>query len=224
MTLDQVLNELGTMGNAKAIEIWKKMHISHEVYLGNGITALKMYAKKIKNSHELAMELWETKVHDAKLLATMIEEPKKVTEEQIDKQITEIYSSDLCDKFSSNVVAKSAFAVKKILEWCKDEREYHKRGGFVTLYNLSDKSSTLNDEQYMELLQQIETEIHNERNWVREGMIFGLIGIGKRNEMLRSLVTEACKRIGKIDIDYGNTSCVAPDPLMLLNAKKYKCC
>ncbi len=137
MTTKEIIKRIKSNKNERAVEIWKSYGVTADEFYGMGLTQLRKFAKEIKKNHSIALELWDTNIHDAKLLSTMIEEYKKVDEAQIDKQVREIYSPDLADKFCE-FVAKTPFAVKKFKEWCRSKEEYPKRCGF-TLFTRKSK-------------------------------------------------------------------------------------
>jgi 3-methyladenine DNA glycosylase AlkD len=218
MRLEQVIAKMEALTDRRAIEAWARMRVSPENYLGVNLTKLKTLSKEIKKDHELALQLWNSKIHDAKLLATMIEESKKVTLDQIDRQVKEIYSIDLADKFSNNVVAKTKFLQQKVDEWTVSQEEMIKRCGYILLFSQAKNDENLPDEYFEKFLDVIERGVQSEKNWIKEAMNYVLIGIGCRNKNLNRRAIQVAKKVGKIEIDYGDTSCKAPDALTKLGA------
>jgi 3-methyladenine DNA glycosylase AlkD len=216
MQVEQILNHLNELADPRAVTIWSRMYASPEPYLGVNLTRLKGLAKEIKRNHPLALALWATAVHDAKLLATMIEDPKKVTEEQIDQQMMQVHTADLCDKYCSNVVAKTPLLLPKIKQWAEHSGEMYKRGGYMLIYTLARSDTLTEDEFFAPYLAAIQAEIAGERNWVREAMNYALIAIGGRTAQLNQAATAVARQIGPIEVDYGDTSCKAPDALASL--------
>lgn len=220
MQVAQVVERLHKLADARAVAIWAKMYLSPEPYIGVNLTKLKVLAKELKKNHALALELWESGIHDAKLLATMIEEPKKVGAEQIERQMTQIYSCDLVDKYCTNVVAKTPFILPNIIAWTQHPAEMYQRGGYTLLATLARSETLTEDAFFTPYLQRIEAEIGAERNWVREAMNYALIAIGQRTAALHHTATAVAQRVGPIQIDYGDTSCKAPDALASLRAPR----
>ncbi|MFW5701315.1 MAG: DNA alkylation repair protein, partial [Bacteroidota bacterium] len=97
MTTEQAIQEIKAIADPRAIKIWERGGMDTSKYLGANLTGLKKIAKKIGRDNDLAMDIWRTGFHDAKLLATYICEPKKVTEEQIDEWIEGVGFWDLAD-------------------------------------------------------------------------------------------------------------------------------
>jgi 3-methyladenine DNA glycosylase AlkD len=213
MAVEKVLSELKSMGDPRALESWKKMGMDTSTFYGVGLTKLKGYSRKVGKSHELAAELWATGIHDARLLATMIEEPDKVTEGQIDAWIADLDFWDLSDKLCTNVVAKTPFAGKKIKQWLKSKSEYARRAAFVLLAEMARNGDAIKDSEFEAYIELIEERIHKEKNWPREAMNWALICVGSRNKSLNRKALAAARRIGPVAVDYGDTSCKAPDAL-----------
>nr|MBA3470142.1 DNA alkylation repair protein [Herpetosiphonaceae bacterium] len=219
MQVEQVLSRLHELADPRAVAVWARMNVSPERYIGVNLTKLKQLAKEIKKNHPLALELWATAIHDAKLLATMIEDPRKVTEGQIDLQIAQVYSPDLCDKFCTNVVAKTPLLLSKIGQWAQHPEEMYKRGGYTLIATLARSDTLTEDAFFAAYLPAIEAEIATERNWVREAMNYTLIAIGSRTSDLNQAAAAVAQRIGPITIDYGDTSCKNPDALTSLTSR-----
>ncbi len=218
MQVEEVLSRLHELTDPRAVAVWARMNVSPERYIGVNLTRLKVVAKEIKRNHPLA--LWATAIHDAKLLATMIEDPRKVTEEQIDRQIAQVYSPDLCDRYCTNVVAKTPLLLTKISQWAQHPEEMYKRGGYTLIATLARSDTLTEDAFFAAYLPAIEAEIATERNWVREAMNYTLIAIGSRTSDLNQAAAAVAQRIGPIKIDYGDTSCKNPDALASLTSSR----
>ncbi len=213
MEYNFVIEKLKSLSDPRALAAWDRMNVSHEVYLGVNLTKLKGVAKEIKRDHELALELWASEIHDAKLLSTMIEEPKKVSLAQVDRQITEIYSVDLADKYTANVVAKMPFVQAKVDEWTVADGEMINRSGYMLLVSQARRDKNLPDEYFEQFLNAIEANIQTEQNWVKEAMIYAMIAIGSRNKRLNGRAVQVAKNVGEVVVDYGDTACVTPNAL-----------
>lgn len=88
----QVLSELNALGNPKNVEGMHRFGISGRIMYGVTVTDMRKMAKRIGTDHNLADTLWETGVHEARILATMLEDPVKVTDEQIGRWVLDIDS------------------------------------------------------------------------------------------------------------------------------------
>jgi 3-methyladenine DNA glycosylase AlkD len=218
----QIIEELRIMGDPRAVAVMKRIGVETSNYYGVNLTKLRQYAKKFTKSHELALELWGSGIHDARLLATMVEEPKKASEEQIDCWVSEADFWDLTDRICKNIVPGVDFAVKKMREWMSSKEESVRRAGFMTLTELSKKGNELSDLELENYLRLIEKNIQGEANWVKEAMNYCLIAIGGRNKRLNGLALEVARKIGPVAVDYGETSCKVPDAVSYLKKAKIR--
>lgn len=223
MTADQVLTRIRELGDPRAVAIWQRMtKLPPDQYLGAGLTKLKGLAKEIKKDHDLALALWATNVHDAKLLSTMVEEPKKAGLPQLDKQVAEIYTWDLADKFAQLVVSKHPEGPALAEQWRTDDAEMVRRTALTTASELAKKNKKLADEYFAAFLDHIRERIAEETNWAKEGMINALTGIGSRNAAMHASALEIAEANPGIEIDYGDTSCKTPDYLAYLNSDRVR--
>ena len=225
-TPEQIVAHLEQGGDSRAVKVWQDMKVhSADAYAGWGLTRLKQLAKIIKRNHDLALALWQVPLHDAKLLATMIEEPKKVNLAQIEAQMPQIYTWDLADKYVENVLIKTPFAMQLLQAWSAPGQqlpEMQKRSGWILLYNHTKKPKSTTDLDYTAFLAQIEQEMNQERNWVREAMNYCLITLGKMSHDLHQQALAVSHAIGKVTIDYGTTSCKNPDATQVLQSARTK--
>ncbi len=163
--------------------------------VGVRIPDLRKLAKVIKKDHDLAQQLWETNVHEAKLLATMIDDPKLVTQQQIDEWTLDFDSWDICDQACSNLFARTPFAINKAIEYCNREEEFVKRAGFVIMAALSVHDKKADDMVFIQFMPIIEREAHDERNFVKKAVNWALRQIGKRNNALKLIAIATGERI-----------------------------
>ena len=220
--VSEVLEHLKSLGDPRARERWEKMGMNASAYYGVGLTKLKAYAKRLGRNHELAAALWATGVHDARLLATMVEEPRQVTERQVDEWMAGVDFWDLSDKLCTNVVAKTPFARRKMKEWIKSRDEYVKRSGFMLLAELAKAGDGAAESELGDYLDLIEGSLHREPNWAREAMNWALICIGGRSRELNERALAAARRIGRVKVDYGDTSCQVPDAVTHLTGERLR--
>jgi len=154
-------------------------------------------------------------------LATLTEEPKKVSSEQLDKQVREVGTFDLADYFAKNVVAKTPFLLEKANEWtASGQPEFVRRVGYACVCVLAKSSKTLNNNYFSKHLIIIELEINNASNWVKEGQNYALIAIGCRNQALNTKALKVADTIGETTVNYGGTSCKTTDAFKILSSEK----
>jgi len=161
--------------------------------------------------HLLALKLWETGLHDARLLATMVDDPKQITVDQMDKWVRDFDSWDVVDGSCGNLFDKTPFAVRKAKEWCKREEECVKRAGFVLMAELAVHNKHAMDKLFLDFLPLIIEGASDKRNFVKKAVNWALRQIGKRNLKLNKAAVSTALRIQKIES--GAAKWVASDAL-----------
>ena len=174
-----------------------------------GIKALKVYgismpnlrkiARETGSDHALAQELWASGIHEARIIACMIDDHEMVTEDQLERWVKDFDSWDICDGCCGNLFDKTAFAYQKAVEWSSREEEYVKRAGFVMMATLAVHDKKAKDDQFLKFLPIIKRESTDNRNFVRKAVNWALRQIGKRNVALNRAAIETAKAIYTID-------------------------
>jgi len=140
---------------------------------------------KIQELHTLALEVWDSGIHEARILAGLIDDPKLVTEKQMEKWALDFDSWDVCDQTCGNLFDRTEFAIKKAHEWSVRPEEFVKRAGFVLMAGLAVHDKKLEDNVFIEFLVIIKRESCDNRNFVRKAVNWALRNIGKsRNKYL----------------------------------------
>ncbi|MFM7023282.1 MAG: DNA alkylation repair protein [Flavobacteriales bacterium] len=168
--------------------------INSEAALGIKIPVLRDYAKHLKKNHELALQLWDSKVHEARLLAIFIADHKQVTEELMEKWVKDFSSWDICDQ-ACGLFDKTPFAFQKAVEWSKRKNEFEKRAGFAMMATLAVHDKKSNDKKFISFFPLLEKEAHDERNFVKKAINWALRQIGKRNLNLNNEAIACGERI-----------------------------
>lgn len=199
MNYNQVMKQLKSMGDPKNIEGMGRFGIKTENNLGNSVTTLRNFAKKIGKNHELAVQLWESGIRDARMVAACIEDPATVSEKQVDKWVNDLNSWDICDHCCGHFFDKTPFVYKKIREWTKREELFVKRAGFSLIAWLTVHDKKAADSKFEELFIIIKRESTDERNYVKKAVNWALRNIGKRNLALNKKAIKTAKEIKNID-------------------------
>lgn len=173
----------------------QRFGITNEKALGVKIPEVRKLAKLIKKDHELAQQLWDTGVHEARILASMIDDPKQVTTQQMDAWVKDFASWDVCDQVCGNLFDRTPYAIDKALEYSSHPQEFIKRAGFVLMaeYAIHDKKA--DDLVFISLFPIMEREAYDNRNFVKKAINWALRQIGKRNKNLRPMAIACAARI-----------------------------
>ena len=114
---DEIVRKLKSLSNPKAVAGMARFGINPENTYGISIPNLRMIAKQIGKDHALAQQLWSSGIHEAKILAGMIDVPEVVTEKQMEQWVKEFDSWDVCDQVCMNLFEDTSFAFKKAIAW-----------------------------------------------------------------------------------------------------------
>jgi 3-methyladenine DNA glycosylase AlkD len=127
-----VLGELAAKGSEKDRAGMARYGINTERAFGVSVYELRRMAKTLGRDHALALALWETGNHEARILASMVDEPEAVTAEQMDAWAAAFDSWDVCDQVTSNLFDKTPYAWDKVQEWSAARDQWVKRAAFAT--------------------------------------------------------------------------------------------
>ena len=210
MSLAEAMRELEKAGSAQTKKTYAR-HGAQEPMFGVSFATLKAMTKRIDVDHELALALWGTGNFDAQNLAVKIVDPARMTPADLDRWVREVSPSRMCGAYAAMLAAEGPHGAAKAAQWLgsKDDRE--RRAAWPLLGQLSQRDETTPDAVFEKRLAEIERAIHTAPNAEREGMNMAVIMIGCRNAALRKAATAAAKRIGKVDVDHGDTACKTAD-------------
>src|SRR2546428_9817975 len=212
----QVVDRLKLIGDPKAVEGMARFGIQSSNSFGVSVPKLRTLAREFGSDHLLALKLWETGLHDARPLATMIDDPRQVTLAQMEKWVRDFDSWDVVDGCCGNLFDKSPVAIGKAKEWCRREAEYEKRAGFVLMAELAvhDKNSKI--QIFLNFLPLIIDGASDKSNLVNKTVDWSLRQIGKRKLKLKRAAVSTALKIQKMES--GSAKWVASDALRELKS------
>jgi 3-methyladenine DNA glycosylase AlkD len=199
------------MGTAQNRKVYQR-HGAGPKLFGVSFADLGKLKKQIGVDRELAVGLWETGNADARILATMIADPDAMTSAELDRWARETSYYVVADSFSG-LATRSPLAQKKMEAWTKSKAEFVGQIGWNLLGGLAMYSPDLPDSLFEARLKEIEASIHSAKNRTRHAMNQALICIGMRSRDLHAKAIVAAKRIGKVQVDHGETSCKTPEAI-----------
>jgi 3-methyladenine DNA glycosylase AlkD len=197
MNIEDVIERLKQASNALHLEGMKRYGIDNTKALGVSMPKVRTLAKEIKKDQALSIELWDTGIHECRILASMIGDPKLVTPKQMDKWVADFHSWDVCDQVCGNLFDRTDFAIAKAIEYSASEKEYIKRAGFVLMAEFAVHNKKADDSVFVQFFPIIEREAWDERNFVKKAVNWALRQIGKRNAALRQVAIAVAKRIAQ---------------------------
>src|SRR5229473_228784 len=194
-----VLRELKALADPRVRA--KMAYFGVDVPKAHGISAPLLHglAKRIGKDHRLAQQLWTTEIHEARILATLIGESEKVTAAEMERWVRDFDTWDVVDAACCYLYAQARPAWGKAAEWSRRREEFVKRASFSLVAYLSYKDKAAPDARFQRFLRVIEREAHDERNFVKKAVNWGLRNIGKRNLRLNREAIRAAERIRRQD-------------------------
>ncbi len=217
MTADEIIAQLSLQANAQVVEGMVKFGIRPTHALGISIPALRKIAREIGKSHALALELWVSGIHEARILASMIAEPHLVSSQQMEAWVNEFDSWDVCDQVCGNLFDRTPHAYQKAIEWCHREQEFVRRAGFVMMAELAVHDRSAPDEAFLPFFPLMKQYAVDKRNFIKKAVNWALRQIGKRNSRLRVIALEWAEAIK--DMDSTTAQWIAKDAIKELHTK-----
>ena len=218
MDVQEVLKQLKAQANPDAVAGMSHFGIQGKEMYGISMPALRKIAKEIGKDHQLAADLWASGVHEARILATLVDMPKSVTEAQMEQWVQDFDSWDVCDQCCMNLFRKTPFAHAKVVEWSGREEEFVKRASFALMATLAVHDKKADNAQFEQWLPLIKREATDERNFVKKAVNWALRQIGKRNLALNAAAIQTATEIEAIDSK--SARWIAKDALRELTGEK----
>ena len=178
---EEVMRELREAANPVNLAGMARYGINTQSALGVSLPFLRTLAKRIGKDSELAGLLWQSGVHEARMLAGLIANPCEFSQESMEQWVKDFNSWDLCDQVCNNLFAKTPYAVNKAIEWCRRPEEFVRRAGFVMIAALAVHSRQLSDQQFRDFFPLLLEGASDERNYVKKAVNWALRQMGKRN-------------------------------------------
>ena len=172
-----------------------KFGIHTERAFGVPMAQMKVLAKRLGMNHELAAELWDTGWYEARMVASMVDDPNQVTATQMDRWTKDFDNWAICDTVCFNLFDRTPHAWRKVEQYARSRQEFVKRTAFALLWSLARHDKQADDEQFLDGLALIEREAHDDRNFVTKAIAMALRSIGQRNAALAAAAGETAARL-----------------------------
>ena len=198
-TVDQILNELEALADPDNAAGMARYAIGSGRVLGVKIPELRAMAKRLGKDHALALALWATDVHEARLLACFMDDSKQVTDAQMEAWAADFASWDICDQCCNNLFARTPWAYEKAVAWTAREPEFVKRAGYVLMATLAVHDKKVDDGVFAAFLPHIVAGADDPRNFVKKAVNWALRQIGKRSHVLHAQALAAADAIAQLD-------------------------
>lgn len=216
----RIMLKLRSLKNQRNIDGMARFGIQGKNILGIPKPKLDQMARVIGKDHALAQRLWDSKIHEARILAALIDIPAQVIAAQMEKWVRDFDSWDICDQVCGHLFDRTAFSTQKAKLWSRRKKEFEKRAGFVLMAGMAVHEKKASDSLFLSFLPILRREARDERNFVKKAVNWALRQIGKRNRRLNRAAVAEAKRIHK----QGNPSArwIAADALRELKAYQFR--
>jgi 3-methyladenine DNA glycosylase AlkD len=194
-----ILKKLKARGRRKNIEGMARFGITTERRLGVSVPEMRRIAREAGTDHPLAIRLWNSGIAEARIVASMIADPAKMTAAEMDRWVSEFDSWDVCDQVCMNLFERTPFARRKIRQWARREEEYVRRAAYALLACLAWHDKDAPDKVFTGFLPVIKRGATDERNFVKKAVNWALRNIGKRNPRLNKAAVGTAHEISRMD-------------------------
>ena len=195
LSAEELLNRLKAEAKEENRAGMARFGIPADKALGVAKPAIRAIAKETRKDHALALELWQTGILEARILASLVVEPVKVTRPVMEDWVAEFDSWDICDQVCGNLFDRVAHAEEAIRDWHMDEREFVRRAAFATIAWRAVHQKKLPDETFLAYLPMIEVASTDHRNFVKKAVNWALRQIGKRNLPLNAAALDLSRKL-----------------------------
>ena len=195
MAVDEVLTRLRTLADPSRLPGMARYGIATGNALGVTVGELRTVAREIGRDHALAARLWDSGVHEARILASLVDDPSLADDDQFERWAAGFDSWDLCDQVCQSLFRRSPPAWGKAVEWTARPELFVKRAGFALMAGLAVLDKQADDARFEALLGPLSAGAQDDRPLVRTAASWALRAIGKRSTRLNRRAIETAERL-----------------------------
>jgi 3-methyladenine DNA glycosylase AlkD len=194
-----LLAVLQALGKPENLEGMRHFGMAGETRLGIPIPELRRLAKEHGKDHLMAVNLWHSGIPEARILASIIEDPQEVSAYQVEEWVAGFESWDVCDQVCMNLFEKVPSAVGRIPTWAGRKEEFVRRAAFSLLACLAWHDKKISNGSFIAYFSLIKQAATDERNFVKKAVNWALRNIGKRNQVLNQATIALAEDLQKMD-------------------------
>lgn len=184
----QILKLIKSRKSGEIADLMNQKGIRYKTNWGVSITELREIAKQFEPDHLLALKLWNKQWRETMILATLIDEPKKVTEEQIDFWTKTFENNEIAEQASTNLWVKTKYAFIKAMEWCRGKKHIIRYTGIHLIGRLAITDKSAIDEMFEPFFEEL--PILAKDSTLNTVFYRTILALGKRSENLHQKTTE----------------------------------
>lgn len=199
LSINEILEQLKALGRTDQLVGMSRYGMSTKNRLGVSIPNLRKMAKEVGKNHDLSLKLWDSGFQEARILASMVDDPEKVTDYQMEIWVNDFNSWDVCDQVCMNLFEKVSFIREKIESWSRREEEFVKRSAFTLIACIVWHDKSLSNEEILDFVPMIKRGAEDDRNYVKKAVSWALRHIGKRNLYLNREAIRAAESLSRLE-------------------------
>jgi 3-methyladenine DNA glycosylase AlkD len=189
----------------------KRFGINATNAVGVSMANIQVLGKRLGRSHELAAALWDTRCYEARLLASFVDEPERVTPAQMDRWCRDFDNWGVCDTVCFFLFDRTPHAWGKVEQWSQKREEFVKRAAFALLASLAGHDKQASDAAFLKTLPLIERAATDDRNFVMKGVSWALRRIGTRGPVLKNASLAVARRLS--ESEHGSARWIARETI-----------
>ena len=218
MDYDELIARLKSLENPANVAGMARFGINSKNTLGISVVNLRKIGREVGKDHSLALKLWASGIHEARILACFIADPKKVTPALMNRWVKDFDSWDVCDQCCMNLFDKTPYAYDRVKEWSRRKEEFVKRAAFSLMACLAVHDKKAPNQNFQSFFPIIKAAADDSRNYVRKAVNWALRQVGKRNAFLYREAIRTATEIARIDSS--SARWIAADAIRELKTKK----
>jgi 3-methyladenine DNA glycosylase AlkD len=198
MNAGEIVQTLSVLSSEERLHGMKRFGITPRKALGVSLPELRKMARRIGTDHRLAQELWDLQIRETMLLASMVDNPRLVTENQMESWAMDFDNWETCDQACGNLFIHTDHVYRKIFDFAVRDEEFVKRAGFAMIAELAFHEKHLADEWWENIFPLLLNGAQDERHMVKKAVSWALRQIGKRNILLWNRALEIAHQMKQI--------------------------
>lgn len=196
--LDEAVTGLREAADPARLPGMARVGINVDHALGVSVPNIRRIARRLGTDQALAEGLWDSGIHEARILAVLIADPLTITPEVRDRWVGDLDSWDVCD-FAADLFGRTTQPERVIRAWARRPEPYVKRCAFAMIARAAVREKTWPDARFERFLPVIRRGAVDERNEVKKAVSWALRQIGKRNPSLHERAVESATGLPELD-------------------------
>ncbi len=188
----QILKQVRSRQNGAVADAMKETGVRYKMNWGVSLVDLRAIARDVAPGHVLALKLWNKQWRETMILATLLDVPEAVTEEQMDYWTKSMETAEMAEQAAANLWVKTPFAFAKALEWCRGKKHLVRFSGIHLMGRLALTEKSAIDEMFESFFEELPTLARDPK---LHAVIYRAVTVlGSRSEKLNEQTTELARQ------------------------------